>query len=131
MKEISAQEANDLLQTDPSVAYLDVRSTPEFRAGRPKGALHAALMEKSPLLGRMAPNPEFLSQVAKILKPSQKIICGCQMGARSARAAQMLEAAGYLDVTNMRGGFGGARDPQSGEILEAGWTQLGLPVDQG
>lgn len=119
------------MQKDPGTAYLDVRSGPEFRAGRPQGALHAALMEKDGPLGRMVPNPAFLDQVKKILPPERKIICGCQMGGRSARAVQILEAAGYVDVVNMRGGYGGARDPQSGEVLEPGWTQLGFPVEQG
>ena len=131
MREISAQEAHDLLQKDSSVAYLDVRSTQEFRAGHPRGALHVPLMERDPASGRMSPNPLFLSQVGARIPKDRPVICGCQSGGRSARAVLMLNEAGFRDVTNMRGGFGGAKDPMSGQVLEAGWSQLGLPVEAG
>jgi len=39
----------------------------------------------------------------------------------------LLEAAGYTDLTNVRGGFGGARDT-SGQVVVAGWRDAGLPV---
>ena len=39
-------------------------------------------------------------------------------------------AAGFKDVSNIMGGFGGARD-QSGNVVEKGWAELGLPVEQG
>ena len=39
----------------------------------------------------------------------------------------MLEAAGYTDLTNVRGGFGGARDA-AGQVVIAGWRDAGLPV---
>jgi hypothetical protein len=33
----------------------------------------------------------------------------------------------YTSVTNIRGGFGGARDP-SDQLLVAGWIDSGLPI---
>ena len=42
----------------------------------------------------------------------------------------MLAEAGYTDVTNVRGGFGGARD-QSGRVVVPGWRDAGLPVETG
>ena len=48
-------------------------------------------------------------------------------GGRSQRACEILEEAGYGDLTNVRGGFGGARD-QSGKVVVAGWRDAGLPV---
>jgi hypothetical protein len=39
----------------------------------------------------------------------------------------MLEGEGYADLTNVVGGFGGARD-QSGNIVSPGWRDSGLPV---
>jgi len=39
----------------------------------------------------------------------------------------MLEEAGYADLTNVRGGFGGARDG-SGQVVVPGWRDAGLPV---
>ncbi|HUF23982.1 MAG TPA: hypothetical protein VMN81_07650, partial [Vicinamibacterales bacterium] len=58
--------------------------------------------------------------------PSTELLVGCQAGMRSLKAAQMLETFGFTDVTNVRGGFGGARD-HSGAPVE-GWTAAGLPV---
>jgi hypothetical protein len=52
------------------------------------------------------------------------------MGGRSMRAAQMLEAFGFHDVTNVRGGFGGAHDPMNGRAVDPGWAESGLPVER-
>jgi hypothetical protein len=52
------------------------------------------------------------------------------VGGRSMRAAQMLEASGYGDVTNVRGGFGGARDAM-GRTVDPGWIEADLPVEAG
>ena len=37
-------------------------------------------------------------------------------------------AAGFADITNVTGGFGGARS-QTGEVVERGWLELELPVE--
>ena len=50
---------------------------------------------------------------------------GCQMGGRSQNAAEILAGAGYGDVANVLGGYGGA--PQMGHT---GWVQAGLPVER-
>jgi rhodanese-related sulfurtransferase len=66
--------------------------------------------------------------VQATLAKHTKIIVGCQSGGRSQRAAEILASLGFRDVSNMQGGFGGARD-QSGEVLVAGWQESGLPVE--
>ena len=48
-------------------------------------------------------------------------------GGRSQRACEMLEEAGFTDLTNVAGGFGGNRDA-SGNVVVAGWRDAGLPV---
>lgn len=130
MKEIDPQEAHTLLGENQGYVYLDVRSKPEFVAGRPAGAVHVPLLDQDGS-GRMVPNPNFLEQVQKLLALDTKIICGCKSGGRSARAAEVMLQNGYTEVINMRGGFGGARDPQTGEVLEKGWSELGLPSEKG
>jgi len=72
-------------------------------------------------------NPDFVNVVEKNFAKDKKIICGCQSGMRSARAAGMLLEAGYTDIANLLGGFGGMRD-QSGKVLAPGWQASGLPV---
>ena len=39
-------------------------------------------------------------------------------------------AAGFTDVSNVRGGFGGARD-DTGRVVIPGWREAGLPVETG
>src|SRR5205085_2220644 len=126
MKEISPQEAYELMQRDPQVVYLDVRSVPEFEAGHPPGAINIPLLHFTPGLG-MSPNQEFPAVVEANLPKDAKIIVGCKSGGRSANACQFMSQMGYQDVTNMRGGFGGAADG-AGRVVEPGWTMLSLPV---
>ena len=45
MKEISPQEAYELMQRDPEIIYLDVRSVPEFEAGHAPGAINIPLKQ--------------------------------------------------------------------------------------
>ena len=77
----------------------------------------------------MLPNPDFLTVMQANHGPDAPLLIGCQMGGRSARAAQVLAAAGYTDVRNVMGGFGGARDRATGQVVHAGWAGAGLPVE--
>ena len=124
VKRVSPAEARDLMDKEGYV-YVDVRSLPEFAAGHPKGAFNVPLMNMGP--GGMTPNPEFLTVMGAFPRDA-KLIVGCQAGGRSARAAAMLESAGYTDVVDQRAGFEGAPDPSSGRVSEPGWRPAGLPV---
>jgi rhodanese-related sulfurtransferase len=126
MKEISAKEACDLMQCDPEVIYLDVRSVAEFEAGHAQGAINIPIMHFTPQFG-MSPNPDFAAVVEASLAKDAKIVVGCKSGGRSARACEVMSQMGYADVTNIRGGFVGAMD-NVGRVIEPGWSMLGLPV---
>jgi rhodanese-related sulfurtransferase len=128
VKNISPAEAKTFLESGKEYKYLDVRSVQEFIAGHPRGAVNIPLLDMNPALQQMVPNPDFLAVVEAIYPKDSKLIIGCQSGGRSARAAEILQQAGYTQVVNMQGGFGGARDPM-GRVLETGWSQLGFPVD--
>jgi hypothetical protein len=41
----------------------------------------------------------------------------------------LLQKAGYQDIANVIGGFGGMRD-QTGNVIAPGWAASGLPVSQ-
>jgi rhodanese-related sulfurtransferase len=77
----------------------------------------------------MEPNPDFAAVVEKVLPKDAKLVVGCMAGGRSQRACEILEACGYADLTNVRGGYGGARDA-SGAVVVVGWRDAGLPVSQ-
>jgi len=128
IKQVDPPEAHATLAADAEAVYLDVRTEEEFEAGHPTGAINIPVMFMIP--GRPQPNPDFLTVVEKTLAKGKKLVVGCLSGGRSQRACEMLEEAGYSDLTNMRGGFGGARDA-SGAIAVKGWRDAGLPVTQG
>jgi rhodanese-related sulfurtransferase len=128
IKEITPQQAHDLLQNDPAATYIDVRTPREFAGGHPQGAVNIPVAFPDPARG-MVMNADFVKVVEGNFPKDKKIIVGCQAGPRSNAAAGLLEQAGYQDLSSMLGGFGGMRDPM-GKVVAAGWSSLGLPVSQ-
>ena len=111
--------------------YVDVRSVPEFEEGHPAGAVNIPLLHWDQRTGHMMPNREFLDVMRANFAADAKLLIGCQVGVRSAQAAQALVLAGFDDVTNVLGGFDGARDPMTGAVHAEGWIQAALPVESG
>ena len=129
LKQADVQMAHKL-QSDAGYTYIDVRSIPEFENGHPTGAHNVPLLNLDSRTGQMQPNEDFLAVVQANYATDSKLLVGCQMGGRSTQAGQILIAAGYQDVTNVVGGFGGAQNRITGEMNE-GWVDAGLPVEQG
>ena len=119
------------LQTEEGYTYVDVRSVPEYENGHPEGACSVPLLHLDAATRRMQPNPEFLAVMQARFPTGAKLLVGCQMGGRSARAAQLLAGAGYETAVNVDGGFGGRRDPATGQVMAEGWAPAGLPVETG
>jgi rhodanese-related sulfurtransferase len=77
--------------------------------------------------GGMSPNPDFMTVMTAKFDKDAPLVVGCKMGGRSARACEMLDAAGFTQLKNIDGGFSGrgdARDPS----VRGGWSGSGLPV---
>jgi len=126
IKQVEPPEAHEILQKNPAGVYLDVRTEAEFANGHPEGAINIPVVFiKGP--GQFEVNAEFLLVAEKILPKEAKLVVGCMAGGRSQRACEMLEQIGYGDLTNLRGGFGGARDA-AGRLVVKGWRDAGLPV---
>ena len=125
IERISPEEAKERLDSGEGYVYIDVRDVSEYSDGHPSGARNIPIL----LRGRvgMAPNPSFLEVCEAHYAKDEKIIVGCLRGGRSQRAAQMLTAAGYTAVLDMRGGFDGEMGPD-GSIAYDGWSRRGLPV---
>ena len=126
IKEVTPQQALDILSKDPSVVYIDVRTEREFANGHPAGAVNIPVAFPDPARGMMV-NADFVKVVEANFPREKKIIVGCQAGPRSNAAAGLLQQAGFQDVSNMLGGFGGMRD-QMGNVSAPGWAASGLPV---
>lgn len=119
-------EAFQSLRANPDALYLDVRTEGEFAAGHAAGAINIPVMiARAP--GQMQMNPEFVEVAEKVIAKNHKLVVGCMAGGRSQRACEMLEEAGFTDLTNVVGGFGGQRDA-TGKVVVAGWKDAGLPV---
>ena len=128
VKQTNPIETHDILQKDKNAVYVDVRTAGEFQAGHVPGAANIPVMMPDPATGRMTPNPNFAQAIEAAYPKETKLIMGCQMGGRSQYAADLLSNSGYTDVSNMQGGFGGAKDPM-GRVIAPGWLQSNLPVE--
>jgi len=128
VKQVSVSEAHQLQQQGST--YVDVRSQAEFERGHASGSLNIPLLDRDPGSGQMMPNPDFVRVMQANFAPDAKLLLGCQVGGRSMRASQMLASFGFTDVTNIKGGFAGLRDPM-GRTVEPGWEESGLPVESG
>ena len=125
---LSPNQANELLSNDSDTTYIDVRSMPEYENGHPAGSLNIPVMHREAM--GMVPNLEFVRVLQSHFDLDAKLLIGCQSGARSVRASEALIAAGFTNITNVTGGYGGARN-QAGEVIELGWMESGLPVEYG
>ena|SRR5439155_15796527 len=126
IRQVEPPQAHEILNENRDATYLDVRTEEEFARGHPAGAINIPVVfMKGP--GQMDPNDDFLTVAQAALPKGRKLVVGCLAGGRSQRACEILEQAGYTDLTNVRGGFGGQRD-QSGTVIVKGWRDSGLPV---
>jgi rhodanese-related sulfurtransferase len=110
--------------TKDGYAYLDVRTVAEFDAGHPAGAYNVPLLVDG--AGGRGPNTAFLTASLAAFPKDQKLVVGCLAGGRAARAAEMLEGAGYANVIVQAAGWGGLQD-SFGRVSEPGWKAAGLP----
>lgn len=128
IRQTTPPDAYETLQRDPTAVYLDVRTQEEFAAGHPAGAINVPVLFFRG--GGSSPNPDFVAAVQRLVPPATPVLVGCQAGGRSQRGAELLVAAGYSNVSNVRGGFGGARD-ETGRVVTPGWREAGLPIETG
>jgi rhodanese-related sulfurtransferase len=105
MKRVNASDARKL--QDEGWTYVDVRTENEFEGGHPTGAVNVNFSA-----------PNFLELIKARFTPETKLVIGCQMGGRSARASAALEAHGYTQLADNTQGFGG-------------WAEAKLPVSKG
>ncbi len=126
IKRVSPEEAKELLDSEEGYVYIDVRTAAEFEAGHVPGGKNIPVLDRDPY-GRMAPNHRFVEIVEKNFGKGVKCVLGCQKGGRSMQAAAQLVNAGFTDVLDMRGGYGGETDAM-GQMSYPGWAPRGLPT---
>jgi rhodanese-related sulfurtransferase len=127
-KELTPQQAHELLAASADAVYIDVRSESEFSGGHPAGAVNIPVALPDPARG-MVMNPDFVKVVEANFPKDKILVIGCQAGPRANAACGLLQQAGYQEIANMLGGFGGMRD-QMGNLVRPGWAASGLPVSR-
>lgn len=101
---VPQMDAPTLAQRDGSVTVVDVRGRSEWDAGHLPGAVHIPL---ATLANRLDELPR-----------DMPVVMQCQSGGRSSIASALLQAHGFENVVNLRGGI-------------RGWREAGLPVEAG
>src|SRR5262245_2389486 len=129
IQQIDPSRAKEILDENPEALYVDVRSIPEFVRGHPIRAVNIPLLHFQEQTQQMTPNPDFAKVAEAVLPKEKTLVVGCMVGGRSQRACEALEQMGFQNLYNVQGGFGGGRNPETGEPI-AGWSQRGLPVSQ-
>ena len=142
---LTAREAYERKQGDPSVLLVDIRSNAEVAfLGMPTVAdANVPYMQLSETLEwdekrstlKLESNPHFAPAIARLFDArgyarDRPLILICRSGKRSARAANLLAALGYTRVYSVVDGFEGdpARSgPDRGHRVINGWKNEGLP----
>jgi len=101
-QDVTVEQAKGLINTNPELMILDVRTYSEFDSGHIKDAICIPF--------------DTLQQNLSKLNPQSKILVYCAKGARSSQAAKVLVNNGFQHIYNLLGG------------IEA-WTQSGNPID--
>jgi len=136
IKEISSQQAWEILEDDPQAVLLDVRTSMEFEyVGHPLNALHVPWMD--------APSwnidTDFASKVrAALVKRfgtdddtgDIAIMAICRSGKRSQAAAEELVRHGFNNLYNIEDGFEGDLDNNGHRNTINGWRVADLPWEQ-
>jgi len=135
VKSISAGDAFELLQKNPSATLIDVRSGMEFLfVGHPVGAIHIPWIDEPDWVV----NPNFVKQVRQVILGGLSceigdcapVIMICRSGKRSREAGAELIKAGFPEVYNIEDGFEGALDEKHHRSTVGGWRFHGLPWEQ-
>lgn len=94
-KEVSYEEAIDIMCKTPRVTLIDVRSEQEYKEGHLPGAISIPVYDLASNIGKT------------VMCRDDVIILYCQMGARSKRAAKILADLCYTNVYVIKGGLEG------------------------
>jgi rhodanese-related sulfurtransferase len=121
-------EAFELLQLDPSVRLVDVRTRAELDwVGRP--AIDTAQYSHIEWIHYpgSVPNAAFVQQLREVATPDTPILFLCRSAARSKLAAVVAQKEGFTKAFDLLEGFEGDKDGQGHRKTVSGWCFRGLP----
>lgn len=125
---VTPQEALALLQSDPAIKLVDVRTRAErdwVGVVQIPAAQHLAVQWN--LYPEGKPNPQFLEQLKEVAQPGEVLLFLCRSGVRSKHAAKLATENGYTRCFDILEGFEGNKDANGHRKTIEGWCQAGLP----
>ena len=133
---ISVSKAWELIQSEPRVAFIDVRSDMEYLfIGHPRGAVNIPWITEPDWII----NPDFVREVRKLVlggiiespeHHSVPVLLICRSGNRSDEAGKLLIENGFTQVYNIKQGFEGELDEDHHRSTLGGWRHDNLPWEQ-
>lgn len=133
---ISALEGWELIQKEPRVIFIDVRSEMEFLfIGHPVGAVNIPWIEEPD----WEINPNFVRDIRRLMlggvfdgseHNSVPILLICRSGKRSEEAGNLLIEKNFHRVYNIEHGFEGDLNDKHQRSAIGGWRYDGLPWEQ-
>jgi len=125
---VTPQEAFALVQGDPKVKIVDVRTNAERdwvgRVAVP-AAQHLAVEWATYPGGQ--PNPAFGAQLEDVAGKDEVLLFLCRSGVRSRHGARVATELGYTNSFDILEGFEGDRDAEGHRKTVGGWCKAGLP----
>lgn len=125
---VTPQEAYALVQADPRVKLIDVRTNAERdwvgKAVLPE-AQHGAVQWSTYPGG--VPNPQFVQQLDAVADKDDVLLFLCRSGVRSRHAAALATQNGYANSFDILEGFEGDKDGEGHRKSVGGWCKAGLP----
>jgi rhodanese-related sulfurtransferase len=125
---VTPAEAYQLLQADPHIKLIDVRTNaerdwvgrvtiPETQHGHVQWSIYP---------GGVA-NHEFIEQLNSVARKDQILLFLCRSGVRSRAAATLASEHGYRHCYDILEGFEGEKDEHSHRKQLGGWCKHNLP----
>ncbi len=125
---VTPHEAYALLQGDPGVKMVDVRTLAERDwVGRVILPEPQHLAIQWSVYPGGAQNPEFLKQLEQQADRHDTLLFLCRSGVRSRYAAKLATENGFAHCFDILEGFEGDRDDQGHRKSIGGWCMRGLP----
>ncbi len=136
LTQINPKQASELIQKEPNVVFVDVRSDMEYLfIGHPKGAVNIPWIDEPDFVI----NPHFVRDIRKLIlggvidspeHHAAPVLLICRSGKRSEEAGNLLIENGFKRVYNIEHGFEGELNDEHHRSTLGGWRFENLPWEQ-
>lgn len=125
---VTPAEAYSLLQSNPAIKLVDVRTKAERDwVGMVDLPASQHLFVQWNLYPEGKPNPQFIAQLETVASPGDTLLFLCRSGVRSKHAAKLASEHGYGNCFDILEGFEGNKDADGHRKTIEGWCKAGLP----